>query len=178
MERNLHSTADYFQSIFAKFAKSLAIGRIRDAHITVMERLEDVWLPVKYPDAPKKNVFYDGYFQTADQFADQFNVPKLRELLCIDQLFKSLKLADRFPDLDRSLLHVRRGDYTSEAHNIHLVDLKLYQRIVDFDGESPEHSCEARGFTAERRSAGEKCACKSSFRLRDRFDQVLLCRCL
>jgi hypothetical protein len=29
--------------------------------------------------------------------------------------------------LDRSLfLHVRRGDYTSEAHNIHLVDLKLY----------------------------------------------------
>jgi hypothetical protein len=134
MEQNGHSTVDYFTNIFSKFAKDLDLSRRKEVQIVLYERLEDVWAGKAYPDVPGKNVLYYGYFQTEYHFKDLLDVPRLRELLCMDKIAEQMHISSRFRDCGRAMfMHVRRGDYLSAAHNVHLLDLRgYYERALEF----------------------------------------------
>lgn len=91
-----------------------------------------------------ESIYLDGYWQSEKYFADIADVIKKEFTVTLPQTDTNLELAQHISSCDSVSLHVRRGDYVTDAktNTVHgTCDLEYYARCIAHLTQKIQHPC-------------------------------------
>jgi hypothetical protein len=131
VEPNRHSELNYFDNIFAHFASEVDENAMKYEYAQVYEDPMGPWRHVTYhpKDVP---TLYHGYFQTAKHFEDVISRKDILDWLGLAKGELPSEVLKRYPGVTRgAFIHVRRGDYLTQNHIVHHINLtKYYEKAL------------------------------------------------
>jgi len=118
--RTVHSSTNYFETIFKNWAKMFITGV---GYYRISEEGTDLRNPSSIDNRFENvDVIFDGYFQ---DYRVMGNIE--------DKLIFNTDILSEYPDIqDKFFIHVRGGDYLEPTKELHNVDLsRYYQKCLE-----------------------------------------------